>query len=86
MTADDLDRAHLAAALRLSTHAPDAQTPQEWMRLLDGRLSVLRAAVFLGERPSSDAALCLVADAMALYLELERAEQADPVSGVPHAA
>ena len=82
MTGADLDRAHLACAMRLTTHRPDAQTWQQWARLLQGRVSLVESYGYMGERPSYAAALCLAADALALLVEVERAENVDPVSGV----
>lgn len=81
MTGDDLDRAHLDIALRLSTHPPHPELDWEQRaQALQGRLSVVQTYAYEGDRPSHSSVLCLAADAVALLVEVGRAEDADPVS------
>lgn len=73
MTGDDLDRAHLAIGLRLSTYEPVGLTWQDWSMQLERRLRLVQSYAVDGLRPSHDAALLLAAEATAMLVDVAKA-------------
>lgn len=86
MTADDLDRANLNIGLRLSTHEPIGLSWMDWQAHLEKRLRHVQSYAVDGLRPSYSSVLLLAADAVALLVDVDRAELLDQVIGEENAA
>jgi NOL1/NOP2/fmu family ribosome biogenesis protein len=81
MTSDDLDRAVLRIGLRLSTHEPIGLSWEDWAAQLERRLLHVQSYVADGLRPSHDVALFLAAEAVALLVDVDKAEAFDMAAG-----
>jgi hypothetical protein len=86
VTSADLDRANLDIALRLSTHEPVGLSWMDWAMQLERRLRHVQSYAIDGLRPSQDAALLLAAEAVALLVDVQRAEDFDVAAGEARAA
>jgi hypothetical protein len=86
VTGEDLDRARLAIGLRLSTHEPVGLSWIDWQHQLERRLRMVQSYAVDGLRPSHDSALILAAEAVALYVDVLKAEEFDVAASEERAA
>lgn len=81
MTANDLNGAQLAIGLRLSTHEPVGLSWEDWSCQIERRNRLVQSYTVDGLRPSYHAVLCAAADAVALLVEVAKAEELDHAMG-----